>query len=204
MKRPLPGRQAQLRLAPADVPDRFEVPRHARRAAVLMLLFPCHGHWALALIRRTSHEPRDRHAGQIAFPGGRAEKGDADLRFTAVREAHEEIGVLPSALHHLGALSPLYIPVSNYLVHPFLAWTQQRPDFRLQAGEVAELLEPPVLHLLQPEVLTCRPMRLSSGKFLPRVPCYVWQGNVIWGASAMMLSELLEIVSASIGAGLSH
>ncbi len=201
MERPLPGLQAQLAMAPADVSERLQLPERAQKAAVLVLLYPRRDNWALVLIRRSGADnPRDRHAGQIAFPGGRMEREDPDLQFTAVREAEEEIGVQAEKLHHLGPLSPLYIPVSGYLVHPFLAWTASRPDFRLQPSEVAGLLEPGLVDLLKPGRIQRRPMRLSSGAFLPAVPCYVWEEQVIWGATAMMLSELLSLVREALSA----
>lgn len=193
----LPGFRAQRRLAPVDVAARLQIPEHARQAAVLMLLYPHEGCWTLAFIRRAGGHPEDRHAGQIAFPGGRVEETDPDLCFTAVREATEEIGIDPFSLHHLGALSSLYIPVSNYEVHPFLAWMDHRPDFRLQPSEVAGLLEPAVEVLARPETLKYRSIRLYSGKWLSNVPCFEWDKHVIWGATAMMLSELLALIGES-------
>lgn len=201
MSGPLPGLSAQLRMAPTDVSERLHVPERAVPAAVLALLYPHKNRWTVALIRRSrATTPEDRHAGQVAFPGGRMEPNDPDLQYTAVREAEEEVGIAAETLHHLGALSPLYIPVSGYLVHPFLAWTTDRPTFRLQQSEVAGLLEPGLTDLLQPQSVQHRPMRLVSGAILPAVPCYVWEGQVIWGATAMMLSELLWLVNESLNA----
>ncbi len=196
MKAPLPGIRAQIRLAPADLPERFTPPKHPCQAGVLALLYPKNGDWHLCLIKRTSSHPHDKHAGQIAFPGGAKEDSDPDLQYTALREAFEETGIQPKAVRQLGPLTPLYIPVSNFLVHPFLAWTDRRPDFRAQPSEVAAILEPRIEDLFHSKALQRRPIRLASGRQLDKAPCLIWEEHLIWGATAMMLSELWALIES--------
>ncbi len=178
------------------MPERFKPPANARQAAVLALLYPQNGHWHLCLIKRTSSDPRDRHAGQIAFPGGSREAEDPDLLHTALREACEETGINPRAVRQLGPMTPIYIPVSNFQVYPFLAWSESRPDFRPQESEVEAILEPPVEDLFHPRSLQRRPIRLASGRQLDQAPCLIWKDHLIWGATAMMLSELRALMES--------
>ncbi len=178
------------------MPERFKPPANARQAAVLALLYPQNGRWHLCLIKRTSSDPRDRHAGQIAFPGGSREAEDPDLLHTALREASEETGINPRAVRQLGPMTPIYIPVSNFQVYPFLAWSESRPDFRPQESEVEAILEPPVKDLFHPRSLQRRSIRLASGRQLDQAPCLIWEGHLIWGATAMMLSELRALMES--------
>ena len=108
---------------------------------------------------------------------------------SAVREAEEEIGVPRSGVRVLRDLTPLYIPVSNFLVHPFVGMTDQRPDFLPQPEEVAQILEVPLRTVLDPGIRQVTDLQIHSGFTLKDVPYFDLSGHVVWGATAMILSE---------------
>jgi len=164
-------------------------------AAVLALLYPCAGDWLIVYIERPSGDSRDRHQGQIAFPGGQQDQSDRDLAQTALREAHEEIGIPPEAVRLLGALTPLYIPVSNFHVFPFLGITNLKPEFIPQVSEVSGILEISLQQLLDPSLQTKTTIRYRPGLHIDDVPCFRFGEKVIWGATAMITSELNELLS---------
>ena len=165
-----------------------------REGAVLVVLYDKGPRTHLVLTRR--RDDLNDHAGQISFPGGRREEGEA-LQMTAVREAEEEIGLDPVALTVLGRLTCLYIPPTDYEVHPFVAWYEGPPSFQQQAAEVAEIIETPVSFLLDPANSFEEPWDYRG--MTVQVPFYQVASHKVWGATAMMLSEFLErlrIVSA--------
>jgi len=188
---PLPGPPAQMRMIP--VPrighlDFAEAESTCSRAGVLVLLYAVNGRLHLLLTRRT--DAVLHHKGQISFPGGRREPGE-DLLETAMRETREELGVHPNGLHVLGRLTPLYIPPSRYCIHPVVAWTEFRPAFRIQPDEVAEVIEVPIDHLLDPGSIR-RESWIRRGRAV-EVPFFLFGTHKVWGATAMVLSEFLEI-----------
>lgn len=191
---PLPGRAAQERMTGRLRPMPDEIPEHAKDSAVLQLLFPLHGEPHLLLMRRT--EDGRAHSGQISFPGGRYEPEDASLMITALREAEEEVGIVAGEVEVLGALTPLYIPVSYFMVHPFVAWSATRPDYLPSKDEVSEILEVPLAHLFNPANKTETQVQPSSMPGVTfTVPAYsLPDGAFIWGATAMMLAELEAVI----------
>lgn len=176
-----------------------EVPENARPSAVLMLLFPKNDLLHLLLMQRT--EDGHTHSGQISFPGGRYETTDADLRATALREANEEVGIMPADVQVLGALTPLYIPVSNFQVHPFLGFMPQPPQYMLSPREVQRTIELPLSYFLDDAHKTIAHLRLTADQGLVRkVNAYqLPDETILWGATAMMLSEL-EVMLATASA----
>lgn len=173
----------------------FPIPDSARKAGVLAMFYPnAQGEWHLALIERVSHHPGDRHGGQISFPGGRYEEGDGTLMQTALRETREEIGVDTSDVKVLGALTELYIPVSNYLVHPFVGILPYTPVFSPQWSEVQSVVEASLESLLQASTRQITDLQLSTNILLKEVPYFNVSGKVVWGATAMILNELLEVM----------
>ncbi|SER10544.1 NUDIX hydrolase [Neolewinella agarilytica] len=191
---PLPGSSAQNSMSPPLRGTPLTPPATARRASVLALLYPIDGLLHLLFIQRTS-PPGDRHAGQISFPGGSAEAADADAAATALRETEEEVGIPRQSIELLGALTPLYIPVSNFLVDPFVGYRAERPDFILQESEVARVLEIPLADFLGPEARKVGDRKLSSGMTLKEVPFWsVGDGEEIWGATSMMVGELVALL----------
>ncbi|MDX1614501.1 MAG: CoA pyrophosphatase [Candidatus Promineifilaceae bacterium] len=180
--------EAQSQMVPVPRGSRPpELAGDPREGAVLVLLYERTGRPHLVLTRR--RDDLNAHAGQISFPGGRREPGEA-LQNTAVREAQEEVGIDPRALTALGELTCLYIPPTDYEVHPFVAWHHAPPIFRRQEAEVAEIVEVPLSHLLDPATRREEPWVLHG--FEVMVPYFMVDGHKVWGATAMMLSEFLE------------
>ena len=169
-------------------PDSGERPR---LGAVLLLLYPKDGQTNLVLTRR--RDDLQSHAGQISFPGGRRES-DESLKETALREAREEIGVRVSKLSILGQLATLYIPPTDFEVHPYVAWYENRPSFTPQYDEVAEILEVPLAYLLDPANRYEEPWTLRG--YEVQVPYFLVGQHKVWGATAMMLSDFLERLRA--------
>lgn len=156
-----------------------------RRAAVLLPLFVRDGQLVILLTRRT--ETLEHHRGQISFPGGAEEDGDENLFATALRESEEEIGLKREDAVSLGALSPM-ATVTNFYVAPFVASIPQPYVFKPQEAEIAEIIEAPVAALMDPAILEKKPY---PGRPEP-VLFYHYGRHTIWGATARMLSELLE------------
>jgi 8-oxo-dGTP pyrophosphatase MutT (NUDIX family) len=144
-------------------------------------------------IERVSNKKDDRHSGQISFPGGKLEDSDPSPAFAALRETEEEIGVEMNKVNLLGKLTDLYIPVSNFLVYPFVGFMEEEPVFRRQESEVASIVESPLDHLLTPETRGVTHLSIQNGLTIPDVPYFDVDGHVVWGATAMMLNEFLEL-----------
>jgi 8-oxo-dGTP pyrophosphatase MutT (NUDIX family) len=189
LKQVLPGEKAQLQMAPAfrgSFPDQGEpVP-----AAVLILLYPVEEEMHLVLIKRNVY--KGPHSGQVSFPGGAWEAGELSLEHTAIRETREEIGI-QGDVEILGALTPLHIPVSNFLVSPFVAWIDQHPVFHPDPSEVQYVIEVSLRQLLDPEALDSE-ILYHRGRPM-KTPFYRVGREKVWGATAMILSEFLQLAS---------
>jgi len=155
--------------------------------AVLLVLYEKFSSPHILLIRR--QDDLKYHPGQISFPGGRQEPGEQLLE-TALRETQEEVGLQRSCIEVLGELAPVYISPSDFLVHPFVAWHPGQPELRKNKDEVAEIIETPLGLFLDPS-MGCTEIRIMNNTELT-VPFYRLGGDNVWGATAMMLSELLE------------
>jgi 8-oxo-dGTP pyrophosphatase MutT (NUDIX family) len=195
---PLPGREAQYKMAFAhrveELQRRLNPPDNAKKGCVLLTLWEEQGAWHTALIRRTEN-PRDRHSGQISFPGGRHDDGDGSFAFTALREAHEEIGIPPDHVEILGTLTELYIPVSNFSVYPFIGLLRQAPSFKLQVGEVEQVFSVPLIQFQNPDFQTTADVMVGGQLLVREVPCFMVEDRPVWGATAMILSEFLALLS---------
>lgn len=185
--------KAHLKMVP---PNREELIRNTdftkikpKKAAVMMLFYPKNYQTHLALIQRTSYN--GVHSSQIAFPGGKVEENDLDLQHTAIRETHEEIGINPKYINVIRPFTEVYIPPSNFMVHPFLGYSENELDFVLQEDEVASVLELPLLEFLDDNNLSKLIMKTSYAGAI-EVPGFKVKGHFIWGATAMMMSELKE------------
>ena len=198
LAQPLPGVEAQHRMANNFRRSSVDAPADARVACVLLLLYPKNNHWHIVLIQRVSHDKRDRHRGQISFPGGKLEETDSSLLAGALREAEEEVGVNVKKIQALGRLTELYIPVSNFLVHPFVGFAQERPPFVPQPSEVQSILEAPLSVLQAPSTLRVKDIKVPSNIILKDVPYFDIEGHVVWGATAMILSEFLAVIEKSV------
>ncbi|HEY88255.1 MAG TPA: CoA pyrophosphatase [Thermoflexia bacterium] len=160
-----------------------------RQAAVLIpLAFIESEIFILFTLRR---EDLTHHGGEISFPGGNHEKKDGNCIRTALRETHEEIGLPSQAVQVLGQLTPLYIFPSRYIVHPIVGWIPNLPPLRPNAREVARILQVPLNLLLQPETIQ-QEIGIRNGTTIT-IPYYEFQAWHIWGATAMLLSELLVL-----------
>lgn len=194
LKQPLPGREAQFRMAHVGRRAYMEAPADARKAGVLVLLFPEKDDWHVALMERSSHNPNDRHGGQISFPGGSFDpENDSSLLHTALREAHEEMGIEPKEAEVLGALTDLYIPVSNFHVFPFVACLRAAPVFVPQEEEVSAILTAPISFFTDEKSVQITELVLGGNFVLKDVPCFMVEGRVMWGATAMIMSELTAV-----------
>lgn len=131
-----------------------------------------------------------KHAGQIAFPGGKKEEGDKDLIETALRESYEEIGINPEKINSIGNLSVVYIPVSNYLVYSFVFTHSEKPVLHLNPDEVSQIIEIKLSELLKPESKSVSDIELQNGIIIKNAPCFKIQNKIIWGATSLMLNEL--------------
>jgi 8-oxo-dGTP pyrophosphatase MutT (NUDIX family) len=170
-----------------------------RPAAVLVLIAPdAAGDARVVLIERTSYD--GHHSGEVAFPGGAAEPGDADLAATALREAAEEIGLDPAAvgLRVVGELEPFWIPVSNFLVTPIVAIADRLPTSRPDPREVARVIEAPLASFLPEAPITTierdvREWRIRYGAYALDE---LGEGPAVWGATARILGQLGAILAA--------
>jgi 8-oxo-dGTP pyrophosphatase MutT (NUDIX family) len=189
----LPGTDVQWQMASSD---RFvkNFPRQpgkdAHIAAVLILLYPENGSIHTVFMQRPDY--KGVHGGQISFPGGKKEPYDEDEIQTALREANEETGVDSSRVTIIGTLTPLFIPVSNMLVTPVLGWFNEKPAFNHKPDEVLFLIEADLKTLLDPSIVKLKPLKIR-GEML-EIKYFDYEGNTIWGATAMILQELLIII----------
>ena len=192
LKEPLPGTEVQWEMASSDRRIK-NFPRKAspgsKPAAVLLLLYPLNETVHIVLIQRPLYN--GVHSGQISFPVGKMEEKDSDLTATALREACEETGFCSNNTEILGTLTPLYIPVSDFIVWPFGAWTAKRPSFSPNR-EVVDLIEVPLEFFSDSSSIKEKPMKIRDE--LLDVRYYDYNGSVIWGATAMILHELTVIL----------
>lgn len=157
---------------------------------MLVLAYPLEGDWVIPTIVRT--QAMKEHAGQIALPGGAVDAGETSVQ-TALREYEEELGASRAEIDVLGALTPLYVFNSNYFVEPFLGLCHGRPDFHPSLGEVAELVEIPVSLLLSPKHHATHEIDRRGVRF--RAPHIQIGQHQVWGATAMILGEMLTLLS---------
>lgn len=188
----LPGREAQEIMAPRPIDEtRFrENPKFpAKLGGVMCLLFERADDLWIPLIKRPEYD--GHHSGQVSFPGGKKEKSDADLIQTAFRETEEEVGVKSEHVEFLGTLSELFIVASNFKVLPSVGYLSQPPSYTLEEKEVEGILEVSLEHLKDEARRGIETMHF--GKYTIHSPYFDVDGHMVWGATAMMLSELLAI-----------
>jgi 8-oxo-dGTP pyrophosphatase MutT (NUDIX family) len=193
----LPGTEVQWQMASSDrmLKDFPRIPGDdARVAAVLILLFPVEGEVHTVFMQRPDYD--GVHGGQISFPGGKQEPSDASIIDTAMRETQEETGVDPSRINVIGTLSDLFIPVSNTVVTPVVAWTKEKPLFSHKQEEVVFLFDAEIKRFLDPSMIKTKPFVIRGEKI--NVKYYDYDGYVIWGATAMILHELLVIIKKGL------
>lgn len=191
---PLPGKPAQDRLKPylklSPGLDAPQLPK-PKIGAVMSLIYPVHDIPHLLFIERPVYD--GVHSGQIAFPGGKVEKEDTSSLDAALRETQEEVGIAPSEIRVLGPLTEVYVLASNFLVYPYVGLLNNIPHITPEKNEVAATLEVPIHRLLEENSIKEKPIRNALG-FTLQAPYYDLDGKVLWGATAMMVSELCAII----------
>lgn len=192
----LPGELSQIKMSP---PYRLELIKRnkvlmksAKQAAVLALFYPT-TNWDTHLILILRKTYKGVHSAQVGFPGGKVEKNDGKLETTALRETREEVGVSEERIKVLKQLTPMYIPPSNFTVHPFLGITETTPKFIKQDDEVEDLIEVSLSHFLDETSVTHTLVKTSSNAKV-KVPAFRLNEHIVWGATAMMLSEVKDLL----------
>ncbi len=194
---PLPGLSVQLSLLSKERYQEYEK-RHisydlntVRQSSVMVMLYEKEGEVYFPLIQRPEYD--GTHSGQIALPGGKKDPEDTDVIETALRETFEEIGIEREKIEVLGLLSPVFIPPSGFLVNVVIGYCKDKPTFVPSPYEVAALIEFPLRVLSEPYAIEERKV-VSSINWQMKAPGYVYDGRFVWGATAMILTELRELV----------
>ena len=188
---PLPGTEAQSLMG--RTPREMRTLPFDHHGAVLLLLYPHPADPRPHVVLTLRSDNLRRHRGQVSFPGGLVEPGE-DFAAAALREAQEEVGIEPSRVELLGALTPLPMPHTGFVLHPFVGVAPARPDLRPCEDEVARVLEVPLRLLADPGRVMSEPRLL--GERLYQVPYFDVEGEKVWGSTAMILAELLSILGA--------
>lgn len=195
LRNTLPGLEAQLKMTSMSRVRElmnFTVRGDAQPSGVLILFYPYMEKIYTVFILRPTYE--GVHSGQVSLPGGKKEPGDNDITETALREASEEIGVDSKDVRIIGKLTDLYIPPSNFLVTPVVGYSLSRPSFRIDPFEVEKIIEADISLLLFEPIIEQMKITVRDGMEI-EAPAYIMNGNIIWGATAMIISELREIVN---------
>ncbi len=193
----LPGQKAQFLAAPTDrlksMSKNIANIKKAKKAAVLIYCYPKKGKMYFSLIKRSDYN--GVHSGQISLPGGKFDKNDRSLKETALRECNEELGISIDLNKNLFPLTPLYVPPSNFIVSPYLAYENSYPIFNPDSREVALHIEFSIKQLMKLKI----EKKILRNEYLndSSIPYYIYKGHVIWGATAMILSEFKFLLASS-------
>ena len=197
LKGALPGAKAHQLMSPKHRPGfkmKFDSP--PRPGAVMILLYEEDGHIQFPLIQRSEY--RGVHSGQIALPGGKAEESDADLIETATREAQEELGIDPQKIEIVGSLTSFFVAASNFQILPVVAYAKEFPQFIPDEREVAGVVKADLEAMLDPQTVKEKEITPAEGITFD-APYYDLDGKVVWGATAMMLSEFVTLTKSIYG-----
>ncbi len=199
LQQPLPGEEAQYRMAPPYRPNlsKEEIMKlNPKISGVMVLLYEKNNLLNLVFTQRKTYD--GVHSGQMSFPGGKKDEVDADLIETALRETEEEVGVAKNTIEVIGKLSELYIPPSNFLVHPVVGFAENIVSFQPQENEVDKVVEIPVEFFLDKKNINFKTeIKIFNGNVV-YVPAYIYNEHIIWGATAIMLSEFTFIIERII------
>ena len=193
MESNLPGISAHVEMSPirrphADFPERA----NAKQSAVAVILATHQNNLSIILTKRNTYN--GAHSGQVSFPGGRKDNSDIDLEFTARRESAEEIGLSLTKNNLLGSFTEVYIPVSNFLVQPYLYFLPELPVLKPNLREVNEVFFMPVEHLKSSRSISVMEVKTAQGIIYKNIPCFRHEKHEIWGATALILNELRHLL----------
>lgn len=191
---PLPGQDAQYIMAGDNIRHKkidLTAISNYKKSAVCLLLYEDNEEIYFILMKRPS--THQYHAGQIALPGGSCDNTET-YEQTAIRELFEEIGVSISQENIIGHLTPLYIPISNFFIQPIVAAINYKPFFLPNVYEVEELIEYKLKHILDEGIVSETMVNLTTSGLKIKAPYFNVQGNVLWGATAMLLSEVKQLL----------
>ena len=194
LQSPLPGEKAQLLMGSDIRMNDFvfkQIDDTSKKSGVMILLYPNQKCIYSVFIKRTEYN--GTHSGQIALPGGKFEVCDENLVNTALRETSEEIGIDSSKIQILGQLTKLFIPPSNYIVYPSVGYITSKPCFIPEKTEVEKIIEYDISYLLKKEIIKIKEFKIKTG-FTFNAPYFDIHGQVVWGATAMIISEFVEIL----------
>jgi 8-oxo-dGTP pyrophosphatase MutT (NUDIX family) len=192
LKKPLPGIEYQLKMVPEGRPLPEDYGVKGKNAAVALVLYKNNNLNCIELVLIKRSEYNGHHSGQVSFPGGKADRSDSDLLATALRETYEETGIRLNAENILGKLTPLYILVSGFLVQPFVFYLPDIPKFNPEPKEVSYLIKCNI-ELLSDESII-KTTEFASAGYSIRAPYYAIAGEVVWGATSMILAEFVELL----------
>ncbi len=199
-KMELPGEAIQFKMAPVErlkeLKEQARLKKTARKAGVLALFYPSETNetYLILILRKTY---KGVHSAQVGFPGGKLEPEDESLKETALRETEEEVGVSRNVISVLKQLTEIYIPPSNFFVQPFIGITTTTPQFIPQDDEVEALIEVPLSLFMDDSTLVTKKITTSYATDID-VPAFLLNDHVVWGATAMMLSEVRELLKETL------
>ena len=191
---PLPGKQAHRELAPYRNEKELDFKnKNPKIASTLLLIYPKDGETFFCLIERQEYE--GTHSNQISFPGGKNESGES-MKETALRETMEEIGVDPVSINIIGELSQVFVPPSNFLIHPFVGYCDFTPDFKANEREVKRIIEVNIDELFKKDVIKIKKnsLKKSSGNVNFEVPYLDLNNKIVWGATSVILNEFRRML----------
>jgi 8-oxo-dGTP pyrophosphatase MutT (NUDIX family) len=195
LKQGLPGEDAHALLMPKDRPLSSAAKQQAanyRESAVGLVLHSTITSIECILIQRTDYE--GAHGGQISFPGGKRDLTDPTLEYTARRECFEEISLPMSSGELIHPMTEVFIPVSNFLVQPYIFYVDELPSLIRNEREVEEIISFDIFSLLNESLMDRKSIRLGNGITIKDMPYFDIHGQVVWGATAMILAELRMIL----------
>ncbi|WP_375579128.1 CoA pyrophosphatase [Marivirga tractuosa] len=193
LQKPLPGDVAHQQMMAQPIGQRFKMQyeKPPKKGAVMIALYPDEGKIYFPLMQRPPYQ--GIHGGQVSLPGGKMEDSDDSLIETAIRETFEEIGVKISDNQVIGSLSDLNVTASNFIVKPVVSILHRKPDFIKDPREVEQIFKAEVQHLIHPQTLQEKELTVAQEVRL-KAPFFDIEEKVVWGATAMILSEFVEIL----------